>query len=909
MEHGAGTPGVLGAKPVSSERLERRPSGEPRMGTQSTERIPSSTGSYINGHFSVRNALGSEQSLASNEEQRFHKDAIHRSQAERKPLPSVARRLPGAGAERSAGCARVGGLRASRVAEAFQASSLRNRAFETNCLPPASATVSGIPADVHTPYANAAIQGASAKATGAPNPNAPAFASAAAVSTRNEQTFAGHIAGLRQSRCGATAPAEITPPLCSIDERTDPAFTFRGEHTGSESGTTACVSAGLQYVKCAPAAAQALAPGLVCAVQPSPLATAGAGTCPLASPLSTISTPTSATTNYSSLTAIQGPVSPSRKKNSTPLHYACRFGHIQVVQTILESALKNGGEELVRIEADLVAADWKRMTPIHVAAKHGQEAVVALLVEFAKHRVSALLTTGTDSNGTVTITAKRWLQAVLDAPCGEGATALMLAAQHGHAKCVRHLLSLWDGVDPRRRTSTRGWTAATFAARYGHVEVLRELITVTDVRACLGLPPVAQGVPLWDAADVLDMPDAQDGNTPLMIAAKYGKTESVRLLLQVAAWIRGAGVLPAVNAHAANMNGQTAVHLAAQHGHNEVVAELLRFLSATRTTDALHVPPPPPPSSSSSSSSSTSASTSLSVASTCAPQTTRALSRAPSTPMEQCATAVPPTPIPTPLMFAATRSPSRAIATQDALRGVRARQRLLPPLEIPGGEVCEQHPGGFSSSLCVAPTGAAGCSVLGTASNDESDQHLDPFGHSFYLAPMRGTFLEQPQADWGPWSYARISPLSPHAAAAASAAATITPGSVLGTGVVPAAIAENACASRAASSSEGPEFGGGPSETGTGTCTGTPSLQTENSTPSSVSPLLNGPEPSDGAHEKRHGGDSQCHHSMPALDAGSVAASAFPGSTTTTATTTTTTTTAAAPPGCWDAWIKDLVGD
>ncbi|KAF6001650.1 hypothetical protein F1559_000785 [Cyanidiococcus yangmingshanensis] len=457
---------------------------------------------------------------------------------------------------------RAGNARASQFAAAFQVDVSVTNGFERPNLPPMPSQTSGTRAlyvnAMAMPSPTLSIPSHQALSM-VPGPVVTARHNSTLNSTGTEKPTPLERGVVNRDYHGTALLSSVAPSGTHhrpATETVDSNSLGGGKNHGTDSASNQTVS---MMDPNAPifASTHPATPNVVAPAAPSPVAPPSTLPFPLPSPLSNMSTPTSATTNYSSLTAIQGPVSPSRKKNSTPLHYACRFGHIQVVQTILESALKNGGEELARIEADLVAADWKQMTPVHVAAKHGQEAVVALLVQFAQHRASMLAMAAVSAPAPeANVFARRWLRAVLDAQCGEGATALMLAAQHGHASCVRHLLSARDGVDPTRRTLTRGWTAATFAARYGHAGVLRELIQVTDARGCLGMPPAVQTDAFtWDASDVLDVPDAQDGNTPLMVAAKYGKAESVRQLLLVAAWSRAAAKRPAVNAHAANVNG------------------------------------------------------------------------------------------------------------------------------------------------------------------------------------------------------------------------------------------------------------------------------------------------------------------------------------------------------------------
>jgi ankyrin repeat protein len=102
--------------------------------------------------------------------------------------------------------------------------------------------------------------------------------------------------------------------------------------------------------------------------------------------------------------------------------------------------------------------------------------------------------------------------ALLTAGCGaDQQSPLVRAAVLGQTDEVARLLA--SGADPRERTS-RGFTALGLAAREGRVAVIERL-----VRA---------------GAD----PDIGGGLTPLIMAAGYGDTDMVRLLLERAPDLR-----------------------------------------------------------------------------------------------------------------------------------------------------------------------------------------------------------------------------------------------------------------------------------------------------------------------------------------------------------------------------------
>ena len=210
----------------------------------------------------------------------------------------------------------------------------------------------------------------------------------------------------------------------------------------------------------------------------------------------------------------------------TALHVAAEFGNQEVVSLLLEAG------------ADKDAANSLRMTGLQIAADEGHLKVVQLLLE-----------SGADK----------------DAAGFEGKTALHSAASNGQLEVVSLLLEVGADKDMAAAASN-GKTALHFSVRAkdrtserlpftmpGHKEVVRLLLEF--------------GVDK-DAADF-------DGMTALHWAAENGDNEVVQLLLQFGA-----------DKDVATSRGRkSALHLAAFEGHLEVVRLLLEAGADKDATD------------------------------------------------------------------------------------------------------------------------------------------------------------------------------------------------------------------------------------------------------------------------------------------------------------------------------------
>lgn len=152
---------------------------------------------------------------------------------------------------------------------------------------------------------------------------------------------------------------------------------------------------------------------------------------------------------------------------------------------------------------------------------------------------------------------------------------LMLASKHGHIHAVEALLR-W-GADPNQRKPRNGWTALMEAALQGHSEIIKLLLnhsasvnqasTDTD---CTPLILAAQGGHTAAAEALIthdihaDIEPPPNRFTTFMEGMYYGIARGLSL--------RGAYVH-----HAEKTSGRTALIAAAENGHTETVACLLRY--------------------------------------------------------------------------------------------------------------------------------------------------------------------------------------------------------------------------------------------------------------------------------------------------------------------------------------------
>ena len=195
---------------------------------------------------------------------------------------------------------------------------------------------------------------------------------------------------------------------------------------------------------------------------------------------------------------------------TTPLHWAARADSLTTVTLLLDAG------------ADAEVADRYGITPLYLAAENGNADVIAALLD-AGAQPNAVSPIGETALMTATRTGKRAAVALLlergadvDARDAEFAqTALMLAVREGHPEAVQLLLAHGADVDARTRVGA----------------------TPAFVPPCKGTGCGSEGVGINRGG----LPDrgrrnaALGGMTPLLYAARDGRTEEARLLLAAGA--------------------------------------------------------------------------------------------------------------------------------------------------------------------------------------------------------------------------------------------------------------------------------------------------------------------------------------------------------------------------------------
>lgn len=239
----------------------------------------------------------------------------------------------------------------------------------------------------------------------------------------------------------------------------------------------------------------------------------------------------------------------------TPLHYAARAGHLDVVRVFLQQPFYE--------YLDVNAKDADGLTPLHLAARVGHTGVVAELLKCANLSVNAK---ARNQNTQASLVAPTDLELeFLPRPCladakletGNGFTALHLAAREGHKGVATRLLRCASTVV--NEEDVDGLTPLHYACLSGQAEVVKMLLEnpKRNVNAA-----------------------AQDHSTPLHLGVKNGHIPTVIELLRQRD----------INCNCEDASGSTALDIAEREGHINLVWLLLEHpVEVRKAPEAEHL--------------------------------------------------------------------------------------------------------------------------------------------------------------------------------------------------------------------------------------------------------------------------------------------------------------------------------
>ncbi|PTQ41193.1 hypothetical protein MARPO_0035s0005 [Marchantia polymorpha] len=252
------------------------------------------------------------------------------------------------------------------------------------------------------------------------------------------------------------------------------------------------------------------------------------------------------------------------------LHYAARWGHFEVSKLIIEACpeIINDGTMRTKITADL-EFDVSNETPLMLACLYGHEDVVKLLLEhkadvmvYSESGRNCLHYAAESGHSEVSSLLIQEFPQLRDStirgaakcpPNDCGKTALMLASQSGHHDVVKSLLEHKASV---MMTSEAGLNCLHYAARSGHFEVSKLIL-----EAC---PEIINDGTMRTKITA-DLEYDVSNETPLMLACLYGHEDVVKLLLEHKADVM-----------VYSESGRNCLHYAARWGHSEVSSLLIQ---------------------------------------------------------------------------------------------------------------------------------------------------------------------------------------------------------------------------------------------------------------------------------------------------------------------------------------------
>lgn len=239
------------------------------------------------------------------------------------------------------------------------------------------------------------------------------------------------------------------------------------------------------------------------------------------------------------------PCDAKQEDNSTPLHFACAQGSVDMVK--LMHAMQPE-----RFQAALHTQDVLKMSPLHRAALFDHVAVVQFLVD----------------NG-----------AEINAPDMHDRTPLLLASSKGGWRTVHYLLQKNADITLKDKENRN---FLHLAIKYGVpfdsagcalIKDLKNLLNERDDLGCTPLHYASKEGYLLAIDDLIKLgadisPKDNDKKSPLHFAAKYGRYNTCKRLLDSA---MGPNIINETDG-----DGLSTLHIAAQNGHTKIITLLMQ---------------------------------------------------------------------------------------------------------------------------------------------------------------------------------------------------------------------------------------------------------------------------------------------------------------------------------------------
>jgi ankyrin repeat protein len=232
----------------------------------------------------------------------------------------------------------------------------------------------------------------------------------------------------------------------------------------------------------------------------------------------------------------------------TALFYASGGGHLDIIQAV------------VNRDADIYARDNKEMTPIMVAASSGKTEAVIYLQEVHRTRLDKK-----PKPENKFATEDEILQLLKDTDT-RGLTAVVHAASHSKADCVEALVKLKADVTTGLHSLCKFIKSDLKDSPW-----IRAVMVLVDNDA--GINTMIDGITALEVSknihvrEILQRKGA-DGWTDILMAAEQGDEAQIEHLKSKIA--------------VENNHGESALQIAAQHGHTKVVELLIQLLTASQ---------------------------------------------------------------------------------------------------------------------------------------------------------------------------------------------------------------------------------------------------------------------------------------------------------------------------------------